>query len=144
MRGIGEALEGEAAVGLRGHPGQHNRHAQALGHRVNHLLPGRLQVVAFGSQRRRGFWSQLEGSPGDLHVTVLDRVRERLLSEIAEWADEIREHLNCGKHTTPFRRVVVVLQLAPVTSTGPKVVTDISVIGTAAPGLEPRCAPGCR
>src|SRR5947209_19497914 len=80
LLGIGEAFEGEPTVGLRGYSRQHYRDAQALGHRVNHLLPGRLQVVALGSQRRRGIWSQLERSPGDLHVTALDRIRDRSLS----------------------------------------------------------------
>jgi hypothetical protein len=69
-----------------------------------------------------------------------------LLSEIAEWADEIGEHLDDDGHTAPFSRILVVFPSLPrVPCHRSPLVTDVSVIGAlGAPGHERRCVPGCR
>jgi hypothetical protein len=85
-----------------------------------------------------------------VRISALNSIRERLLSEIAEGADEIEEHLDYVQHTAPFGRArfdasTLLLDLR----TGPKVVTDISAnLGRPnaldVPEPERRCAPDCR
>lgn len=65
---------------------------------VNRLLPGSLQIIAFGSKGRMRLGSELEWHPFDLYVSPLNGFLQRKLRQIAEGSNVVRVNLNLEGH----------------------------------------------
>src|SRR5204862_491743 len=84
------------------HPWHVDRYAHPAGNGIDGLLPGPLEVVAFGPQRFMWIRPKLERHPFDLNIFSANCFLKRKLREVAKRSDIIRVNLDLDK-SAPVR-----------------------------------------